>query len=221
MSDTLHAVIRTLHMTGAFVAFTGAPIALLALKGGRRHVLAGRAFVLGMWLVVPMGLIVRYPPDVESILIGTLLFFFTITGFLAPRVAGGSAAAYRWDRALTATGSAASLGLLAIYAARFDEGAIALEWLIDGTLGMAVAVPHWRWRGPAQPGRWRVEHLTALLAAYTVAWTFMVVLYGEPIPLAVRMLAPGLAGGVGIFWARRRFGGPTVAARRGALTGVA
>lgn len=42
-----------------------------------RHVLAGRAFVLGMCLVVPMGLTVRYPPDVESILVGTLVFLFT------------------------------------------------------------------------------------------------------------------------------------------------
>ena len=207
MSDSLHAVLRTLHMTGAFLAFAAAPVALLAIKGGRRHVVAGRVFVAGMCLLVPMGLTVD-PPDLAAVLTGIQLLFFVGTGYLAPRIARGSRAGRRWDRALTAAGALASVGQLAVLAVRLQPDARVLEYLIDGVLGLAVAVPHWRWRGALEPARWRVEHLTSLLAAYTIAWLFICVLYGDAIaPLSVRLLAPALLGGAGILWARMRFGG--------------
>jgi hypothetical protein len=204
MSDSLHAILRSLHMTGALLAFAGAPLALLAVKGSRRHVVAGRAFVGGMALLVPMGLTVD-PPDLGAILTGIQLLFFVGTGFLAPRVARGSRSGRRWDRGLTAVGMLASVGQLVVLAARFEPRARMLEYLVDGTLGLAVAGLHWRWRGASEPARWRTEHLTSLLAAYTIAWLFICVLYGEPVHLGIRLLAPGLLGGAGIAWARRRF----------------
>src|SRR2546421_10880838 len=48
MTDLVHAVFRVLHMVGGFLAFAAAPLALLAVKGSQRHILAGRFFTIGM-----------------------------------------------------------------------------------------------------------------------------------------------------------------------------
>jgi hypothetical protein len=41
-------VLQGLHVGGGWLAFGAAPLALLAVKGSRRHVLAGRTFLLAM-----------------------------------------------------------------------------------------------------------------------------------------------------------------------------
>jgi hypothetical protein len=51
-----------------------------------------------------------------------------------------------------------------------------------------------------------VEHLTSLLAAYTIGWSFILALYAG-LQTATGLVVPVL-GLVGILWARRRFGLP-------------
>jgi hypothetical protein len=77
------------------------------------------------------------------------------------------------------------------------------EGLSFGGLGLTIAVAQARWRGPRDPSRWQVEHLTSLLAAYTVGWSFILAFYAG-LQNATGLVVPAL-GIAGILWARRRF----------------
>jgi hypothetical protein len=132
---------------------------------------------------------------------GLLTLFLLGTGYLAPRIARGSRACYRWDRVLTAVGAIGSLGLIRSGL----MGTTALwEGLSFGGLGLAIAVAHARWQGPRDPSRWQVEHLTSLLAAYTIGWSFILALYAG-LQKATGLVVPAVGLAV-ILWARRRFG---------------
>jgi len=143
-------------------------------------------------------------------LLGLVTVFFIATGYLAPRIGRGSRGAYRWDRGLTAVGVLASVGLVYTGLLHTTVTAPVQEGVVLGGLGLWVATAHARWRGPADSARWRMEHLTSLLAAYTVVWAFIFGLYIRVLPEAARVLIPAVLGTVAILWARRRFGGPSM-----------
>ena len=210
MPEPFYTILRFLHPAGAFLAFAVAPIVLLATKGGRRHIIAGRVFAVGMLLgmtavVLLAGIRSPDPPVWGLLYLGLLGFFFTITGYLAPRISRGSRVAYRWDRVLTIVGILASLALIAEALPRTTLQSPVREGLVFGIFGLWVAVVHVRWKGPADPTRWRVEHFTSLLGAYTVLWGFIFGLYIRGLPEAPRVLIPTLMGVVAILWARRRY----------------
>ena len=224
MTDLVHAVFRVLHMVGGFLAFAAAPLALLAVKGSRRHILAGRFFTIGMGMAAASAILLSVMrPQLFLFLLGLLSVSFIGTGYLAPRIGRGSQSGYRWDRVLTTLGGMTSLGLLgdglvhSTLMAPFPTG------LIFGGLGLWIALAHWRWRGPADPFGWRIEHLTSLMAAYTVAWCIIFALYVRILPRPAQWLVPAVLGIPAIMWARGRFGPrPPRAAREpraGALTG--
>lgn len=226
MPEPFYTMCRVLHVGGGWLAFAAAPLALLAVKGGRLHILAGRCFVLSMAAGVTAGiLLATIRPDFvrDLFLLGLLALFFIGTGYLAPRIGGGSRRVYRWDRALTVVGFLTSLVLMGYGLHGTTLATPIQEGVALGGLGLWVAVAHARWRGPADPSRWRVEHLTSLLAAYTVNWSFIFSLYIQALPMSVRVLIPAAGGIAGIWWARRRFG--EFGLRRGpasrALTGAA
>jgi hypothetical protein len=224
MDDALYRVLRVLHPLGAFLAFAAAPVALVAIKGGWRHILAGRCFALGMGLGATAGILLSVMDEALDLFpLGILALFFTGTGYLAPRVGRGSRVVYRWDRALTAVGLLASLGLVWFGVLHTTRTAPIQEGVVMGGLGVWVAAAHFRWRGPADPSRWRLEHLTSFLASYTVVWLFVFGLYIRALPPAPRLLIPVGIGVAAILWARRRFAEPSVAPQPGvgALTGVA
>ncbi len=213
MAEPFHTILRVLHLGGGWLAFGVAPLALLARKGGRRHILAGRCFILAMAMGITAGLllsVIRPDPVIGLFLFGLVTLFFIGTGYLAPRVGRGSRASYRWDRVLTTLGALASLGMIgdglqdATLTAPFQTG------VVFGGLGLGVAVAHAQWRGASDPSRWRVEHLTSLLAAYTVTWNFILAQYVSVLPQATRNAVIPVLGVVAILWARRRFGGATV-----------
>lgn len=89
-----------------------------------------------------------------------------------------------------------------------------------GGLGLAIAVAHAWWRGPGDPSRWRVEHLTSLIGAYTIGWSFILALYAG-LQTATGLVVPVL-GLSGILWARRHSGSGYPAPHPGeSLTGAA
>jgi hypothetical protein len=195
-------ILQGLHVGGGWLAFAAAPVALLALKGGRRHILAGRCFLLALTVGITAGLALSaIDGAVGLFFFGLLTLFLLGTGYLAPRIARGSRACYRWDRALTAVGAIGSLGLI-----RSGLMGTTASWegLSFGGLGLAIAVAHARWQGPRDPSRWQVEHLTSLLAAYTIGWSFILALYAG-LQKATGLVVPVL-GLASILWARRRFG---------------
>lgn len=218
MPEPMYSILRVLHPGGMFLAFAVAPIALLSIKGEHRHVIAGRCFAVGMLIGAVAGFLlatVRSEPVVDLTLLGLLTFFFVGTGYLAPRIARGSWVAYRWDRVLTVVGLLASLALIATGAGERSLGMV-LEGVVVGGFGLWVSVGHWRWRGPAEPHRWRVQHLTSLMAAWLIVWWFIFWLYIHALPPVVQTLIPAVLGIGSILWARRRFalaggaGGPPV-----------
>ena len=210
MPEPYYGILRFLHPAGAFLAFAVAPIVLVTTKGERRHVLAGRIFVAGMILGATAGLLlagIRSPdPPVWGLLfLGCLALFFTIAGYLTPRIARGSLVAYRWDRMLTIVGILASLALIADDLPRTTLESPFREGVASGIFGLWVGLAHARWKGPADPSRWRMEHFTTLLGAYTVIWWFIFGLYIRALPETPRVLIPTLIGITLILWARHRF----------------
>ena len=197
-------ILQALHGGGGWVAFGAAPIALLASKGGRRHIIAGRCFVVALTVGITAGLVLATIDGAVGLFyFGLLTLFLLGSGYLAPAIGRGSRAAYRWDRVLTVVGAIGSLGL--IRAGLTGETSV-WEGLSFGGLGLAIVVAHAQWRGPRDPSRWRVEHLTSLLAAYTVGWSFILALYaGLQNAKGLPVFVVGIAG---IAWARRRFRSP-------------
>jgi len=218
--DWYYHTLRFLHPLGAFTAFVAATVALLSVKGGRRHIVAGRWFVGGMTLGATAGILMSLrhsPPSWGLLFLGLVTLSFIATGYLAPAVGRGSRRDYRRDRAATVLGVLASVALIWNGLLDFTPRALIEDGVIYGGIGLAVSTAHARWRGPADPSRWRVEHLTSMLAGYTVVWSFIFELYIRVVlPRAAQVLIPSIVGSAGILWARRRFGAPGVARGAGA-----
>ncbi len=211
MNEPYHTVFRVLHTGGGWLAFAAGAFALGTVKGGTRHKYAGRCFVvfLGSGVVAGILLATIRPDFVRDLfLLGLITLFFLGTGYLAPRIGRGSRPLYWWDRALTLVGLLASVVLMGYGAQRITVDEPIQEGVVFGGLGLWVAIFHGRWRGPADPSRWRLEHLTSLLAAYTITWSFIIGLYIQALPMTARVLIPATGGILGIWWARRRFAEP-------------
>ena len=208
--DWYYHTLRFLHPLGAFTAFVAASVALLSVKGGRRHVVAGRWFLGGMTLGATAGILMSLrhsPPPYGLLFIGLVTLSFIATGYLAPGIGRGSVRDYRWDRAATMLGLLASVALIWNGLLDFTPRALIEDGVIYGGIGLAVSAAHARWRGPAHRSRWQVEHLTSMLAAYMVVWSFIFELYIRVVlPRAAQVLIPSIVGSAAILWARRRFG---------------
>jgi hypothetical protein len=215
--DWYYHTLRFLHPLGTFTAFLAGTVALLSVKGGRRHIVAGRWFVGSMTLGATAGILMSLlhsPPPWGLLFIGLVTLSFIATGYLAPGVGRGSGRDYRRDRAATGLGVLASVALIWNGLLDFAPRALIEDGVVYGGIGLAVSAAHARWRGPADPSRWRVEHLTSMLAAYTIVWSFIFELYIRVmLPRAAQVLIPSIVGSAAILWARRRFG--TVGAARG------
>lgn len=226
MDEPFYSVCRVLHGGGGWLAFAIGPLALRTVKGSRSHKLAGRCFVVCMGIGIAAGvLLASIRPDFvrDLFLLGLVTLFFLGTGYLAPHIGRGSRLSYRWDRMLTLVGLLASVALIGYGVGQTTLDAPIQEGVVLGGLGLWVGIAHTRWRGPTEASRWRVEHLTSLLAAYTISWSFIFGLYIRVLPPAARVLIPAAGGLLGIWWARRRLGEPPL--RRdpapGALSGAA
>ena len=190
MTEPITQYYELLHMGGDWLAFAVAPVVLLARKGGHRHIIYGRCFLVAFTVGIIAGLLlaaIRSEPVIGLLLFGLVTLFFLGTGYLAPRIGRGSRVGFLLDRALT------FLGALAEYRDdhRGPQGATLHAPLPSdltfGLFGFAIAGAHARWRGASDLSRWRVEHLTSLLAAYTVSWHFILLQYAEAVPEAARV----------------------------------
>src|SRR5262249_1218224 len=144
-------LLRMLHIAGGVIGFAVAPLALIAVKGSRKHVVAGRVFALGMAIAAIAGIALTLSVNrhaVGLLLQGFLLLFLTGVGYLAPRIGHGSRASYRWDRVLTALGGFSSAALMIEGLRSSTLGVTISADAIFGALGVWLAVRHLRWRGP-------------------------------------------------------------------------
>lgn len=211
MVEPFYRVCRVLHVGGGWLAFAAGSLAVAAVKGGRRHILAGRCYAVSMTIGVTAGILLSvFRTDLQITLLfqGIVTLAFLGTGYLAPRIGRQSRGSYRWDRVLTTVGLLASLGLLRQGLLHLTPREPVQFGVVMGAFGLWVTGSHAWWRVPAQLSRWRVEHLTSFLAAYTVSWSFIIGLYIEVLPRPARVLIPAAGGVLGIWWARRRFRAP-------------
>jgi hypothetical protein len=149
-------------MWADWLAFAVAPVVLVARKGGRRHILYGRCFLVAFTVGITAGLLlaaIRSEPIVGLFILGVMTLFFLGSGYLAPLIGRGSRLSYRWDRPLTALGALASVWMMVEGVKSATRHAPLASDLTFGAFGLAIASAHARWRGPADPTRWRVEHL--------------------------------------------------------------
>ena len=215
MSEWLYQTLRFLHPGGWLVAFLAAPVALLSAKGSRRHILAGRLSAAGMatgaGAGLPLALIRTDGVVVDLALMGSLAAFLITAGYLSPRISQGSISAYRWDRVLTVVGILASLGLIGYDLPRVSLETPFRDGVVVGVVGLGIAGSHWRWRGTADPARWRLEHLTCFLGAYLILWWFVFWLYIQTLPRVAQTMIPATLVIAGILWARRHFAPRTAA----------
>lgn len=206
MTEPYYTILRGLHMWGDWLAFAVAPVVLVARKGGRRHILYGRCFLVAFTVGITAGLLlaaIRSEPIMVLFIFGLMTLFFLGSGYLAPRIGRGSHPSYRWDRALTAIGALASGWMVAEGIKYATRQAPLPSELTFGVFGLGIAAAHARWKGVADPTRWRVEHLTGLLAAYTVSWHFVLLQYQAAVPQAARGMVP-LVGLPLMLWVRKR-----------------
>jgi len=206
MAEPYYTVLRGFHMWGDWLAFAVAPVVLCSRKGGRRHILYGRCFLVSYIVGITAGLLlaaIRSEPIMDLSIFGWMTLFFLGSGYLAPRIARGSLPGYRWDRVLTVIGAVAS-GWMIVEGMKYATRQAPLpSELTFGLFGLGIAAAHAGWRGAADPARWRLEHLTGLVAAYTVSWHFVLLQYQESVPQAARGMVP-LVGLPVILWVRKR-----------------
>jgi hypothetical protein len=208
MTEPYYTTLRALHMGGVWLAFAVAPVVLLARKGGHRHIIYGRCFLVAFTVGIIAGLLlaaIRSEPIIGLFLFGLVTLFFLGTGYLAPRIRRGSRVGFPLDRALTSLGALASIGMITEGLQVATLTAPLPSDLTFGLFGLAIAGAHAGWRGASDPSRWRVEHLTSLLAAYTVSWHFILLQYAEAMPEAARGAVP-IVGLPIILWVRKRVG---------------
>ncbi|HSE66535.1 MAG TPA: hypothetical protein VLB12_06095 [Gemmatimonadales bacterium] len=208
MTEPYYTILRALHMGGAWLAFAVAPVVLLARKGGHRHIIYGRCFLVAFTVGIFAGLLlaaIRSEPVIGLLLFGLVTLFFLGTGYLAPRIRQGSRVGFPLDRALTVLGALASIGMITEGLQVATLTAPLPSDLTFGLFGLAIAGGHATWRGASDPSRWRVEHLTSLLAAYTVSWHFILLQYAEAVPEAARGAVPILGLPI-ILWVRKQVG---------------
>ena len=209
MTEPYYTTLRALHMGGVWLAFAVAPVVLLARKGGHRHIIYGRCFLLAFTVGIIAGMLLAAirsePPIIGLLLFGLVTLFFLGTGYLAPRIRRGSRMGFPLDRALTFLGALASIGMITEGLQGATLRAPLPSDLTFGLFGLAIAGAHAQWRRASDLSRWRVEHLTSLLAAYTVSWHFILLQYAEAVPEAARGAVPILGLPI-ILWVRKRVG---------------
>jgi hypothetical protein len=88
MAEPLYTTtLQALHVGGGWLAFGAAPIALLARKGSRRHVWAGRCFLLALTTGITAGLVLATIDRALGLFFfGLLTLCLLGTGYLAPRI---------------------------------------------------------------------------------------------------------------------------------------
>lgn len=159
-----------LHVAAGTVALLAGLGALVTRKGGRRHRLAGKAFLASMSVVVATVFVLAAIDPVAFRIVLTLVAIFSgylaFSGYRVLSRKRPTSSAHAVDWAAAGCVVLACLGL-ALWG---------VDWVLDGTsfgtvmvvfggIGVAFgAMDLWSFRGDG-PGDWRVSHLQRMVAA--------------------------------------------------------
>lgn len=191
--------ILVVHVAAGALALVAGAGAIATEKGGRRHVRAGRTYVLGMAVVVVTALpLSAVEADYFLFAIAVFSGYLVLTGYRVlsrKRPTPGEAAPVDWAAHLTMI--AFGLAMLALGAADVMAGDD-LGWALAtfGGIGLVLAGREVRSiRTPADdPRAWFFEHIVFMGAGYIATVTAAVTVNLTMLPPLVRWLGPTLVG---------------------------
>ena len=187
----IQLILLVVHISAGSVSLATAGVALVTAKGGRRHVLAGRVYAIGMALVfltaVPLAVLVS---SSFLFLIALFSFYLVFAGWRFARNRRRQAHPVDWI-------AAAAIGITGL--AMWGNGVVlaldgSSQWVtmfafggIAIALGLADARFHW-----TQPGGTRrvARHLTNMMAGTIATITAVTVVNVDMEPVWVPWILP-------------------------------
>ena len=200
------------HIAAGFAALGAGGGAFLTTKGGRRHRLFGRAFVVAMTAVAATSLaLYALEPTTFRLflaLVAVFSFYFVFSGYrvLARKRPADDPERVDWLAVVLLT--VAGLGLLAM-GGRFllAGGRFGTVMLVFGGIATAMGLSDARsFRAGTDPGGWIVDHLTRMGAAYIAAVSAFSAVNFSFLPTVLRWLWPTLVGTPLLVVLARRYG---------------
>jgi hypothetical protein len=189
---TTYRLLLLVHIAAGHVALAAAVAALVAPKGARWHVHAGRVFALAMAAVfvtaLPMTLL---KPNLFLFLVAVFSFYLALTGWLRARNRRG--APLRVERIAAGVMAPTALAMAVQGAVLLARGqSMGTVLLVFGGVGGVLAGRDlWAAPGDRYRGAGRIAgHLTRMLAGTIAAVTAFAVVNIRVEPAAVVWLAP-------------------------------
>lgn len=210
---TPEGVVLGLHVLAGFGALFAGAGALATEKGGRRHRLAGRAFVYAMAVVSATSLaLYALDPGATRLflaMVAVFSYYFVFSGYrvLSRKRPDDGPTAVDW--AGVGLLGIASVGLLGMGTALALGGTgFAVVLLVFGGIGTAFAARDAREfrREPGRPGEWLTGHLARMIGGYVAAVTAFSTVNFTFLPTVLRWLWPTLLGVPAIVVLVRRYG---------------
>jgi hypothetical protein len=204
--EKVYIVARYLHITAGIIAFLVAPVALIARKAGRTHILWGTVFFWGMLLVaftaVPMTI---HHPNMFLFLVAIFSTHLSLSGYRASagRKAIGTYKSRLIDKTI-AFGSLGSYLLLVgwgiysiLYSADTSFGYIAM---VFGMIGLSFSVSQVRrlYKPSSDKMNWWYSHMKGMVGAYIATVSAFSAVNLHFLPPVVRWLWPTIIGTVGL-----------------------
>lgn len=193
---------RLIHTLLGSVALIGGTVALLTVKGSRRHVQGGRVFSWSMVLVALIGLsfmFERFLPLAIVLAAATL--------YLVPSALLGFHRERRGFVAANVVLMVVAAGIALVSAAQFVRFQGAGPLLMAALFG-ALFVGDWRMlaRRPADRNYWIRRHLVRMIFAFAVAVMALVRIGTDfGLPFAVSVIAPLAVAALAVLYVVRRY----------------
>ena len=200
------AVLLVIHITAGVTALAAATVALLTVKGGPRHVRAGRVYAWAMTVIcvtaVPLAIA---GSDLLLGLVAVFSFYLVFAGWRFARNASGRPRGVDW--AAVAVMGLTGMAMWGYGGALFLRGDS--QWVtlaVFGFIAVALSATDLRYhRAPARAGRQRIaRHLTNMLAGTIATVTAVVVVNVETRPEWLAWILPTLLITPLIVWWNRR-----------------
>ncbi|HET8924731.1 MAG TPA: hypothetical protein VFN26_17245 [Candidatus Acidoferrum sp.] len=116
--------ILVLHVSGGITGILSGAVAMIFRKGGRRHVVAGKVFVIAMLCMSGAGAYMAYfvKPNMGNVMGGVMTFYMVATAWMTARRRDGETSIFDWGALLVALAFAAYAAMLGFQAAYSPTG---------------------------------------------------------------------------------------------------
>ncbi len=204
-------VILYIHIAAGFLALTVGLAPMIAKKGGRLHVTAGRIYVGAMYAVAASAVLIfilkPYSPSLLYLtFIGVFSFYLTYTGVQAVKQKANYRAT-RMDWLISSIAFAAGLAMLGLSIWNLlhkDTLFFGILYLVFGIFITRIAfedLQKFRGKAATEKMAWLFLHISRIVGAYIATFTAFCVVNASKVdfihPLAA-WLAPGIIGGIAI-----------------------